>query len=481
MNGAESLLARHAAARPALECEGVVVAYGELRERVARAAAAWRALGLQAGQPVAVKLPDGIDWVVAWLGAIWAGGVAVGVNPRIPAAEWLAVLREARFALIVAEQGNDTPAPWHNRVVTLDDARRAWAKESACTPTPRRADDAVLWVHSSGSSSRPKAVVHSQRTLARIARVSVERLGLRADDRLLASSRLFFTYPLVNVLLAGLAIGATVLLDPAWPSPASLAQAVARQRPSVFFSVPSLYRSLLHEGLAPTLREAGVRLCVSAGEALAPRLREAWQAATGLPMFDGYGTSETLVLVLGAMPGDAALQASPGVQVLALDASAAAAGLPTRLLLRCETLALGYHERKGEAAESFRDGAFCPADLFVREGDGWRFAGREDALVKIRGRWVDLAALEEQLGADLPGLREAAAACVADADGVDAVALFYVADETEAVRTRLAERIATLPPHRRPAWLHRLDALPRTATGKLLRRRLAQCLPRAVA
>jgi acyl-coenzyme A synthetase/AMP-(fatty) acid ligase len=479
MNGAECLIASHDAARIALECEGVAVSYGELRERVARAAAAWRALGLQAGQPVAVKLPDGIDWVVAWLGAIWAGGVAVGVNPRIPAAEWHLVLKEAKFALIVTEQDDGTTAPLRNNVITLADARIAWAHASACPPVPRRADDPALWVHSSGTSGRPKAVVHAQRTLARIARVSLERLGLNADDRLFASSRLFFTYPLVNVLLAGLAIGAAVLLDPAWPAAATLALRIRRQRPSVFFSVPSLYRELLHTGLAPATGDAGVRLCVSAGEALAPRLRQAWQQATGLPMFDGYGTSETLVLVLGTMRGDAALQASPGVQVQPLDAAAAAAGLPTRLLLRCETLALGYHARSRAAAESFFDGAFCPADLFVREGMGWRFAGREDTLVKLCGRWVDLAALEDRLAADLPGLREAAAACVADADGVDAVALFFVADEAEPVRARLAERIAMLPPHQRPAWLHPLDALPRTATGKLLRRQLVECLPRA--
>jgi acyl-coenzyme A synthetase/AMP-(fatty) acid ligase len=167
------------------------------------------------------------------------------------------------------------------------------------------------------------------------------------------------------------------------------------------------------------------------------------------------------------------------VQVQPLDSQAAATGQPTRLLLRCQTLALEYHGRPAAAAGSFRDGAFCPADLFVRDGEGWRFAGREDSLVKVRGRWVDLAALEERLGADLPGLREAAAACAADADGVDAVALFFVADDPVAVREGLVKRIAALPTHQRPAWLQAVDVLPRTATGKLLRRQLAEGLQKA--
>jgi acyl-coenzyme A synthetase/AMP-(fatty) acid ligase len=401
--------------------------------------------------------------------------VAVGVNPRIPAAEWLATLEEAGFAFIVAEDDDqDTPPTWRDRVVSIAAARRAWADAAPSDPVQRSAGAPALWVHSSGTSGRPKAVVHAQRALVQIALVTTQRLGVGPAHRLLASSRLFFTYPLVNVLLAGLRIGATVLLDPAWPSAAGVAAGLARLRPTVLYSVPSLYRQLLHDGHAAAIRGSGVRLAVSAGEALAPRLRDAWREATGLPMFDGYGTSETLVLVLGAASGDGALRPSPGVQVQPLDGLAAAAGQPTRLLVRSATLALGYHQRPQAEAESFRAGAFCPADLFVRELDaGWRFAGREDSLVKLRGRWVDLALLEERLAADLPGLREAAAALVPDADGVDACAFFYVADEPEVVRRRLEERIAALRPHERPAWLQPLPELPRTATGKLLRRQLA--------
>lgn len=476
MNGAEHLLSRHDPARPAIECQGTSLTYGALREQVARAAGAWQAMGLQPGQPVAVKLSDGIDWAIAWLGAAWAGGVAVGVNPRIPAAEWRAVLDEAGFALIVAETAQDTPAPWQRAWVPLPRAREAWAGSEPIAAVQRSADDAALWVHSSGSSGRPKAVIHTHRTLTRIARVSAERLGIRSEDRLLASSRLFFTYPLVNVLLSGLSIGATVLLDPAWPNAASFAGTVARLRPSVLFSVPTLYRALLHEDQVGVFARAGVRLCVSAGEALSPALRQQWHAATGRPMFDGYGCSETLVLVLGAADGEGWLQPSPGVRAWPLNPEAAAAGAPTRLLIECETLASGYLDRPDDEAESFRGTALCPADLFVQQGHGWRFAGREDSLVKLRGRWVDLAVLEERLALGLPGLREAAAACVPDADGMDEVALFYVADgaaDETALRAQLAERIALLPPHQRPARLERLDSLPRTDTGKLMRRRLA--------
>ncbi|MBL8325378.1 MAG: AMP-binding protein [Rubrivivax sp.] len=497
MNGAELLL-RPAGPRGdagiAIDCEGQSVSRGELRDRVARLAGAWRRLGLQPGGVVAVRLTDGIGWVEAWLSVIWAGGVAVGVNPRLPADEWRAACEESGFSFVIGDAadtgapGNATGtgraadaadataavAPAATRAVALDLPLLRAVAGAPVEPVPRGDGDPMLWVHSSGTSGRPKAVVHAHRAASHIARISTERLGVTGDDRLFASSRLFFTYPLVNGLLAGLRLGATLLIDPRWPTTAGVAAFVGPHRPSVLFSVPALYRGLLHDGHAGTLRGSSLRLAVSAGEALPARLREQWRAATGVPLWDGWGTSETLVLALTAAPDEAQLSPSPGVEVRPADERAAASGEPTRLALRCPTLALGYHRRPAADAESFRDGRFCPADLFVQEGTGWRFAGREDSLVKQRGRWVDLALLEEQLTAGVRGLREAALACSDDADGLSELQLFFVADGADmaAVRSALGARAMALPPHQRPARLVALEALPRTATGKLLRRAL---------
>lgn len=479
INAAALILGAAEPGRTALVCGEQRLSHAELRDRVARAAAVWRERGLAPGDRVAIKLPDGIDWVVAFLGAIWAGGIAVGVNPHIPAPEWAYILDEAGFKVIVADASDDTPAPWRSRVIGVAEGRRAVAAASPIEPVLLADDAPALWVHSSGTSGKPKAVVHAQRLAREIERISRERLGIGGSDRLFATSRLFFSYPQTNSLFAGLKIGATVVLDPSWPTAASAAATVARTRPSVFFSVPSLYRSLLNEGLAPGFVRSGVERCISAGETLPASLREAWRAATGIDIVDGYGASEVLVLVLTGRGADDGLRPSPGVEIDALDADAAAAGLPTRLRIRVSTQALGYLDRPAAQADSFRDGAFCPADLFVRTAaDGWRFAGREDSLIKIKGRWVNLVELEDRLGAATPGLREAAAVCVPDADGVDSVVLFYAAyaDDRDPVERALRERAATLPSHQRPARLHRVDLLPRTATGKLLRRRLLELL-----
>ncbi len=481
-NAAAALLAHHDAQRIALCCGEQRISYGALREQVMHAAAVLRVRGVAGGERVAVKLPDGSDWVNAYLGAIWAGGVAVAVNPRIPASEWQYILDEAGFQVIVAETLDDTPPPWRERVILLADWQRLVGHAHPLAPEPMHPDAPAFWCHSSGTSGKPKAVVHAQRAMRSIEQVSSEALGISADDRLFASSKLFFSYPLTNSLFAGLKLGASVVLDPAWPTAQGVAASVEAQRPSVLFSVPSLYRNLLREGLAPRIAGAGVRLCVSAGEALPASLRDAWREQTDLSIVDGYGASETLILAMLDRGDGQGFMPSPGVRIEPFEQ--ADADLPTRIRIHAPTLALGYLDRPKAQAETFLpdaasgDVVFCPADLFARaDGGGWRFAGREDSLVKIGGRWVDLVELEQRLTATAAHIVEAAAVCVPDADGVDAVALFYVAVEATlatATDARLRDAAQDLPHHQRPRWLYPVEALPRGPTGKLQRSKLRE-------
>ncbi len=475
MNAAQVLLASGDARRTALSCGTERITYGTLRDAVPRAACAWKQRGLARGDRVAVRLPDGSAWVQAFLGALWAGGVGVAVNPRIPADEWRFIVGEGgfRFILVESREGDAAPAAARDRVIALDE----WLRDAQAAPPvePEAMDEAApaFWTHSSGSSGRPKAVVHAHRFALHVERVASELLGVTAEDRLFASSKLFFAYPLGNSLFSGLKLGATVVLDPQWPNAAAVATTIRQQRPTVLFSVPSLYRNLLKEDFARDVAGHGVKVCVSAGEALPASLRDEWRRQTGISIVNGYGASETLSLVLLNLRDGEELSPAPGVAIRALNPDGG--GTPTRLCIDANPLALGYWKRPDADAENFRDGAFCPADLFLRTDEGrWRFAGREDSLVKIHGRWVNLVELEERLAVACPSIVEAAAASVPDSDGVDAVAFFYVAKAGALadVDSALRAQLATLPPYRRPRWLHAVASLPRTATGKLLRRKL---------
>lgn len=475
-NGAAVLLGNGRPMDTALICGERSSTYDELRNSVARAAGAWRSLGVARGDRVAVRLADGMPWVDAYLGCMWAGAIAIAVNPRAPAAEWDKIQELANFDFVLADFDEGLPAPSHGRAIDLktwlDRQRVADPIEAAQAD----ADDAAFWTLSSGTSGKPKLIIHGHRFALEIERIVAEVVGVGPQDRLFATSKLFFTYPQTNALCAGLKLGASIVIDPEWPTPERVANTVRNTRPTVLFSVPSMYRGLLKEGLAPGLMNDGVSRFVSAGEALSPELRDEWSRQTGKTIINGYGASETLALVLIDRGDGRGMRASPGVTVEPL--KGAGDRNPTRVSIDAPTVALGYLNLPEEQREHFRDGCFCPSDLFAYSDDGsWRFAGREGSLVKVSGRWLDLVAIEEKLAHVSPHVLEAAAVIVPDEDGLDALAVFYVpsSDESaEHAEAILREHAETMPTYQRPRWLHRIEALPRTATGKLIRRRLQE-------
>ena len=103
MNAAQTLLEAGASQAVALECGDETLSYEALRQRVRQAAGAWQALGLRCAERVIVLAPDSIDWVVAYLGVIWAGGVAIGVNPRLALSELAPIVSESEVSFIWCE------------------------------------------------------------------------------------------------------------------------------------------------------------------------------------------------------------------------------------------------------------------------------------------------------------------------------------------------------------------------------------------
>ena len=127
---------------------------------------------------------------------------------------------------------------------------------------------------------------------------------------------------------------------------------------------------------------------------------------------------------------------------------------------------------------NFRDGWCSSGDLFFPHADGqWVFAGRDDSLVKVAGRWVSTLELQQQLSSELAAeVQDLAVAALSGAEGLTGIAVFAVppAGRREAARVLLQKRLDALPAHQRPRWEYWLDAMPRTATGKLQLARLKE-------
>jgi acyl-coenzyme A synthetase/AMP-(fatty) acid ligase len=481
MNAAELLLSAGRDEAIALVCGDAALTYAKLRERVARTAAWLRAHGVGAGDRVIVTGADGLAWVTVWLGTLWVGGVAVGLNPRLRGWELGAILHETGARVCFA----DLEAAGSISSVSLYTPLKLVALEGSETlageliePAHCNAEDPAFLIYSSGTTGRPKGVIHAHRAVEACAAFAREVLGATAQDKFLATSRLFFAYALANSLFAGLRLGASVILNRDWPEPEGIAGLVERQRPTLFFSVPTLYHQMLAQGVAGRLTGAGVRRFVSAGESLPLQVAREWQAATGHALVSGYGMTETLaVLLYRDLARPEASQPAPQAEVR-VDALPAEPDLPVRLWFRHPSAALGYYRWPDLQQRNFRDGWCSSGDLFFARGRGqWDFAGRDDALVKVAGRWVSTLELQRELGNDLAAdVQDLAVAALIGDEGLTGIALFAVprpGRESEA-RDRMQARLDQLPAHQRPRWRYWLDALPRTASGKLELARLKE-------
>ncbi len=504
MNAAEILLGpaldRGAGDSTAILCRDQSITYAALDAAASRFAAYCRSRGLEVRERVLLLVDDRPAFFQVYLGAMKAGLVPVALNLRLPAEELRHILVDSGSRLVVVEEdllaqlvdaleGIETPPA----IVTTSDVPGETSLDSAIEdqpetfdPVPLAPDDMALWMYTSGTTGRPKAAIHLQRAIATTERYFGATFGVTADDRIYATSKLFFAYALGHCLLATLRLGATAVLSPGWPTPDSVAADVERHRPTVMLSVPTFYRNLLAEGMAARDGFRDVRLYLSAGERLPPDIAKAWSDATGRPIVEGLGATETLMMVLANRPGDTALgtigHPLPGVEARRLDEDGlpvADADTPGILSVRSESIADGYWNRPEPSTAAFDKGWFRTGDIVALDDESrYSHLGRGDDMMKISGQWVSPTEIED-LVLGQPGVRTAAVVGVRDGDDLERLALCLVTESEQVDRVALEATLsqclqANLAIYKCPRRFVYLDDLPCTATGKLQRYKLRE-------
>ncbi|WP_457541626.1 AMP-binding protein [Streptomyces filamentosus] len=481
--------------RPAFhDGEGGSWSYGEARERVDRIAHVLTGeLGLRPGNRVLLRGPTS-PWLAAcWLAVVKAGGIAVTVPAQQRAAELALVAGAAGCSLALCEAGAlgelraaavpglaVVPYGGEGSGDLLARAGRGPARPYRAAGTA--ADDVALIAFTSGTTGRPKGCVHFHRdVLAAADTFSAHVLRPRPDDVFAGSPPLAFTFGLGGLLVFPLRAGASaVLMDRAGPQ--QLLAATGRHRVSVLFTAPTAYKAMLGLLAAGSPADlSSLRRCVSAGENLPEAVWTGWYARTGLRLINGLGSTELLhIFVAGAdadsRPGTTG-RPVPGWRAVVLgpDGRPVPDGREGLLAVRgpvgCRYLA------DPRQTEYVRDGWNVTGDRYVREPDGLlRYVSRADDMIVSAGHSIAGPQVEEAL-LDHPDVVETAVvgrpdplrgqvvvACVVVRDGVPR-------DASTAAALRAFVR-ARLAPYKSPRAVVFLDALPRTATGKLQRHRL---------
>ncbi len=433
--------------------------------------------GLQPGDRLLLRLGNTPEFPVAFLGAIAAGIIPVPTAEALTESELDRMVPVIKPDAILAAQGASLPrlrnGPVLSDLAGLIDHPPAEYQQGD-------PDRLAYIVFTSGSSGRPKAVGHAHRAIRARRMMWHGWYGLRPDDRVLHAGAFNWTFTLGTGLLDPWSIGATALIPASGTSPETLPLLLKRHDATIFAAVPGVFRKLL-SGDRP-LHLPKLRHGLSAGEKLPDAIRAAWTAATGTAIHEALGMSECSTFISGsparpAPPGTLGF-AQPGRRLGVLDADhkpVTTGEIGTLAIHRSDPgLTLGYLEGAATPTLPLADDWFLSGDLVAQTPEGaFTYHGRRDDLLTTGGFRISPLEIEAAFqGA--PGVADCAAGAVAVKADTEVLVLAYSgAADASALRALAETHLARYKQPRR--YIH-LDALPRSANGKLDRRALARIL-----
>ena len=465
--------------------------YAELLAAAQGFAAGLAQTGLAPGARVALLLPDTVDFPIVFWGALRAGFVPVPINTMLPPEYITYILADCQAELLVVcpslLPAIEPVLPESLLVVPTGAALAAFMAPGQAAPVPCSDDAIAFLLYSSGSTCDPKGVAHRHAALrATVESYGAQVLGIRPDDVVFSAAKMFFAYGLGNSMSFPMSVGACAVLLPGRPTPEAVFAVMAEHEPTLFFSVPTLYATLLHApGLTARAGSPRLRRCISAGEALPAHIGENWRRVVGLDILDGIGSTEMLHIFLSntedALRYGTSGLAVPGYELRVVDEQGRDQpdGEMGELWVKGESTAMGYWNQPGKTRDTFRDGWVCSGDKYIREPDGfYRYCGRTGDLFKVGGIWVSPFEVEAALLSH-PAVLEAAVVGHRDADGLLKPRAFLVLKDGGEASAELITELQcfvkrSIGPWKYPRWVDFVETLPKTATGKIQRFKLRE-------
>ena len=456
-------------------------------------------MGLVPGNRVLLRGANSPTIAALWFAVLKAGGVVVLTMPMLRTRELVFTADKARITLAItdtalatdcslamSQHADGTPrrgttvleynAPeGGSRGPSLEQLMES--KPTTFTNVDTAADDVALIAFTSGTTGEGKATMHVHRDVMAICDCFPRYvLHPSSDDVFIGSPPLAFTFGLGGLVLFPLRFGATaVLLEQA--TPPFLIKGIQDFRATVVFTAPTAYRALL--SLHRDFDLSSLRKCVSAGETLPLATFDAWRAATGISIIDGIGATELLHIFISSPEGSirpgSTGRVVPGYQARVVDESMhdVPTGTIGRLAVRGPTGCryLGNLERQRAYV---REGWNLTGDSYVQDADGyfWYQARTDDMIISsgynIAGPEVEAVLLEH------PAVQECGVVGIPDAERGQIVKAYLVLSpgverSHDMVKTLQDWVKQQLAPYKYPRSVEFVDALPRTATGKLQR------------
>jgi acyl-coenzyme A synthetase/AMP-(fatty) acid ligase len=451
--------------------------YAEIAAHVTATATSLMSAGVVAGEKVVVAVPDTWIFPVVFFACLRLGAIPVMFDPTVGIERAAQALDDlcAPMAIVEGIDARALDAARQSRLrrdsleVHSQSTNRAFPSSHGSVPAALRTDpddeELAFGAYSSGATGNPKAVLHRYRTL----RVSHSLFAnsifpMRSSDVVLSTSHVFHTYRILTGLVLPFAVGAAAVFIPPAGTASDVAETTTRTKPTILFSVPRLFDTLLSR-LDPS-DAATLAHCLSASSPLPAVVARAWYERFGIEIVDATGSTELFNFYLvnretRRLPG------SSGVALRGYDVELRGRG---QLVVRGPTTFAAYAGDADLTKRTLQDGWVHTGDRYHRDEHGtYWFEGRISDIFKVSGLWVVPEPVEARL-LEHDAVREAAVVPVR-VDGMVRVRAVVVSpDQSERLKRELRGFCArTLPLHSVPFVVDFAPELPRTPTGKLRR------------
>ena len=487
------LLAQADSSQVAIRTETNALTYAELSRLVDALAQQLGDFGLREGDRIGIALPNGLEVISAFLAASTVG-TAAPLNPAYTVDEFKFYLEDTRARALIVPTGGAkearTAAQETNvaiiECVTGDAGEVRFSMNEPLGETAAEnsaGQDIALILHTSGTTSRPKRVPLAHANLLTSARNVANTYQLTAHDVSLCVMPLFHVHGLVASTLATFRSGVTVVV-PSKFNPLSFCATVREHGATWYSAVPTIHQVLLSR--AKGTRPAGaeqLRFIRSCSASLAPQLMADMEATFGAPVLEAYGMTEAAhQMASNPLPPRAHKAGSVGhgtaVEIAILDEAGniLPPGATGEVSIKGPNVFEGYEGNAEANAESFFNGWFRTGDQGTLDDEGYlTLVGRIKELINRGGEKISPREVDETL-LQHPAVAEACCFGIPDRVYGEGVAAAVVLKETATEKDLIAHCRASLSDFKCPTTIYIMEAIPRTATGKIQRRNVAAAI-----
>lgn len=474
--------------RPAIRLGDSVLSYAQFEQASQLVAALLAQHGVRPGDRVALMLPNVPHFALLYYGALRLGAIVVPMNPLLKEREvayhlsdsgarllfvWTGFEQEGEAGAVLAEAKTIVvePTTWPGLLAGLAPVAEVHEAD---------ADDTAVILYTSGTTGKPKGAELTHANIARNVEICADELIFVSEqDVVFGGLPLFHVFGQTASLNAAIYAGACLTLLPKFDPRAAL-ETIARDKVTIFQGVPTMYTVLAHFPERDHYDTSSLRVCVSGGAALPVEILNAFESAYSCIVLEGYGLSETSPVVSinrldQRRAGSIGVPVS-GVEVRIVDDSAVdvPVGEIGELIVRGHNVMKSYWGKPDETAQAIPDGWFRTGDLARRDEDGFLYiVDRKKDLIIRSGYNVYPREVEEVLY-EHPAVAEAAVVAFPHPEFGDEIAAVVAlkpgaAAEPDELREFVKAKVAA---YKYPRVVEIVTALPKGATGKILKREI---------